>query len=307
MTLDELANAQPFASPLAVPEWTLGCFRRRSITYATGWEDTDTTVIWVQSHGLTGDIRIPRGRPANAGRKFLADCSKADLIELAKSEGFVARTSWSRGQMSWSPLAAFQPYDKWAEPGRLERVGPCLVEWAPSGIYVEDWRMLEGSTGLSVGLTLISETRLDGVEKPRTGGLVIAGDHAILVMGRRESLETGRLHEQIASAKDFRAFTKQAFDSEVAYGVRSGGAYTIKLAVDPFSEGKPLFQPDGFERGVAPDELIQHPAPHEPWSLRRWKIDTLLATQPRSAATKASPEGMAWLLAESATLLPPIS
>jgi len=201
----------------------------------------------------------------------------------------VAQTSWRDGHMHWDAFAAFQPYEKWPEPGRLERVGACLIEWAPSGTYVEDWRMLPGSGGLSVGLRLISETGSDGIERPREGGLVIAGDHAILVLDRRESVGEGRAHELIAAGAD----PCKVFDAVVAYAVKG----EVVLAVDPALEGGPMFT-DDFSPGDE-GELIQQ----EGHVVRRWKIDTLLSGQERSAATPATEAGLAWLAAESGTLL----
>jgi hypothetical protein len=303
VTLDELARARPFAQPLAVPEWTLGCFHRRSITFANGQEDRDTQVIWLQSHGLTGDIRVSKNRPALNGRQSLTDCSAAELAVIGQGDGFVARTAFADGHMRWDAFAAFQPYDKWPEPGRLERVGPALIEWAPSGVYVEDWRLQPKSSGLSVGLRLISETRLDGVEHPREGGMVIAGDHALMVIGRREPLPQGRVQELIARSPRPREIAKAAFDCEVAYALASEGGYEIVLAIDPFANGRALFLDNGFEAGEAPDELIQRPGPTEGFSLRRWKIDTLLAGQKRSRETPATAQSLSWLEAEKDTLL----
>lgn len=62
-SLDELARAGAVDAEARVPAWTLGCFLRRSIVYATGCDDTLTKVVWVQSHTMTGDLRIPPNRP----------------------------------------------------------------------------------------------------------------------------------------------------------------------------------------------------------------------------------------------------
>jgi hypothetical protein len=303
VTLDELAGCHGFAVPLAVPEWTLGCFHRRSIAFATGQEDASTRVIWLQSHGMTADIRIPATRPDLSGKFSLSDCTSEELAALAVSDGFIARTSWSDGQMRWDAFAGFQPYNKWPEPGRLERVGPCLIEWPPSLVYVEDWRLQPGSEGLSVGLRLLSETGLDGIERPRQGGLVIAGDHALLVIDRREPLPKGRVQEMIEAAADPQALARQAFDAQVAYGRRQAETYETVLAVDPFAEGQFLFAPDSFAVSSL-QTLVQTGDGSEGWRKRLWAIDTLLRDQSRPAATPASAEGRAWLTAEAATLLP---
>jgi len=297
MTLEELARAAPFTRPLAVPAWTLGCFHRRSITYADGTEDAAVRVIWVQSHGLTGDLRIPARRPDLAGRRSLADCTRDELVELAKGEGGVADTSFPGGRMDWTNWAAFQPYDKWPEAGQLRRVGPALIEFAPSGIYVEDWRLQPGSAGLRVGLRLISETAPGAEPAPRDGGLVIAGDHAILALARRRALPAaGPVHRQLAADPSLAA---DVFDAEASYARRGpDGDWRVELAIDPFAEGKapPL-------TGFAADQQGRLRQTLEDGVVRLWSIDTLLADQPLDAATDAAPEGQAWLRRESETLL----
>jgi hypothetical protein len=298
MRLEELARAAPFARPLAVPAWTLGCFHRRSITYANGAEDAATRVIWIQSHGLTGDLRIPAQRPDLNGRVSIAECMPEQRVKLAKGEGGVADTAFADGRMSWGNWAAFQPYDKWPEPGELRRIGPALIEFAPSGIYVEDWRLQPGSAGLRVGLRLVSETAPGGAPQPRDGGLVIAGEHAVFALARRRPLAEGvPAHRQLAADP---ALTGAVFDAQAAYARQEpAGRWRIVLAVDPFMEGGEL-DLDGF-------------APGEPGFLRQslargterlWRIDTLLADQPLDVATAASAEGAAWLDQEAGVLLP---
>ncbi|MEI7933237.1 MAG: hypothetical protein WCI21_09325 [Alphaproteobacteria bacterium] len=302
MSLEDLARSRPFAKPLAVPAWTLGCFKRRCITYATGVEDCLTEVIWVQSHGLTGDLRIPASRQRPAGTS-LGDCSAQELAELAKAEGFAAQTRWADGVMSWDGFASFQPYDKWPEPGRLERVGASLIEWAPSGIYVEDWRMQPGSDGLSVGLRLETETGFDGRERARQGALVIAGRHALRVIGRWGELPERPLHEQAAAAADATGLARTIFETEISYGTKTAGGYQIERSVNPFVEDSVMFRDEAFERGEDIDVLIETSRHGQPWTSRKWRIDTLLAGQARPVATPAAAEGLAWLERESPTLL----
>ena len=300
MRLEDLAGIRPFDGAASVPDWTLGAFRRRCITYATGAEDTDTRVIWVQSHGLTGDLRIPAWRPDVAGRGELAGCTVEELALLAQSEGGVARTGWSQGLMDWSGWAAFQPYDKWPEPGLLTRIGPCLVETAPSGIYVEDWRLQPGGEGLLAGLRLVSETGEDGRARPRDGGLVVAGDHALLALDRRTPLKAGvPAARQILEASDPGAIAAAAFDFFAAYATRGAdGVHRIQLAIDPFAEGRPL-DLDGFRPAAAPGHLLQRVQGVE----RLWAVDTLRLRDDPSLATAASSEGLAWLEREGPVLL----
>ena len=84
------------AAPQPVPEWALGGFRRRCITFFDGTEDTTTEVLWLQSHGLTADFRR-RGSPPRAA-------SLAAIGQL--SEGMQARMkeSMKSGKPGYYPV-----------------------------------------------------------------------------------------------------------------------------------------------------------------------------------------------------------
>lgn len=289
MTLDELARAAPVARQVAVPAWTLGCFHRRCITYATGAEDTTTLVVWIQSHGLTGDIRIAAGRADVSHRGGLGDCTIPELDSLLHAEGGVAETSWADGLMSWDNWVAFQPYDKWPEPGALSRVGACLIEFAPSGAYVEDWRLQPGSDGLLVGLRLETENG-----RSRDGGLVIAGRHAILSLGRRAPLPAETpAPVQFRATDDPYALAAAAFDA-ITWYAQDG---VVVASTDPFAHGDTL-DLEGFE-AAEPGYLIQTLTSG---GVRRWRIDTLLADQAIASPTAADPAGAAWIAEEGARL-----
>jgi hypothetical protein len=297
MTLEELARAAPVVRAPAVPAWTLGCFHRRSITYASGAEDASTRVIWTQSCGLTGDLRLPSRRPDVAARGALPECAPEELVELAKGEGGVADTAWANGLMSWGNWAAFQPYDKWPEPGALRRIGPALIEFAPSGIYVEDWRLQPGSSGLRAGLRLVSETPPGGAPAPRGGGLVIAGDHAVFALARRTPLAEGvPAWRQLAANP---SLAETVFDAQAAYACRElDGVWRVALSIDPFLEGQPLSL-DGFTP-VGPDTLRQT---LNDGTERLWRVDVLMTDQTVHAPTPAAQDGETWLQREAETLL----
>jgi hypothetical protein len=288
MTLEELARQAPFARPLAVPAWTLGCWRRRCITYANGREDADTTVIWIQSHGLTGDLRIPAWRPSTAGKTGFGDFEQADLKLLASVEGGVADTRWDGHRMAWDNWSAFQPYDKWPEPGVLQRVGASLIEWAPSGIYVEDWRLQGGSSGPLVGLRLEEE---DGCK--RDGGLVISGDHAMFTLGRLEELP-----ESLPAQRQLSAGADRLFEAEASYCRRAMTGWSVEQSTNPFLEGDTTPLTDGFE--PAGEGLLRQRAGGRQ---RLWRIDCLLADVDIPHQTPASAEGQAWLVGEAPVLL----
>src|SRR5579862_6775739 len=157
MTLEELAAISPPHPASPAPDWLIGCFRRRSITFFQGQCDTSTEVLWLQTRGICADIRLSPERPRALGRTSLDEFSDLELVRLAAAEGGTARTAWDGISMRWSNWRAFQIHDKWPEPGILQRIGDCVIEFAPSGAYVEDWRLQPSRPGPVVGLQLLEE------------------------------------------------------------------------------------------------------------------------------------------------------
>jgi hypothetical protein len=168
--------------PVTVPEKLLGCWHRKSIRFADGTEDGSTKVIWVQTLSGVGDIRIPVTRPDLRARASLADCSKEELLALAEQDCFCGVTLFDASARpfpaaSWpkeSYLFRFQPAITFPEPGWMDWLdgGTCMIERAPSGAYVEDWRLQPSSQSFGAQLTQINA--------PTLTCLYVAGDHAIL-------------------------------------------------------------------------------------------------------------------------------
>jgi hypothetical protein len=306
VTLDEIASRETATPALRVPSWSLGTVRRRSITFANGHCDDRTFVIWVQAHGMTGDLRIHPARPVFTRSDRLEDLDLETLSRLASVEGGIATTSWSDGVMSWSDWIGFQPYDKYPEPGLMQRVGDCMMEFAPSGIYVEDWRFQPSSPGLLAGLRLISDVDTSGVERPRQGGLVIAGDHAISSIARRQELAQGtRAQDFVRLSVDPVAALKRIFDCSVDYAVRSQGSYRIAQSTDPRREGRLVELATGFSMTELPGVVRQRVSDDPEIRSRLWRIDSLAADVEFPLTTTVAPERLAWLEAEADTLIEP--
>ncbi len=307
MTLDELAHEIDTPPPAGVPEWTLGTHRRRSISFATGFEDANTFVVWVQAHDMTGDLRVNPARPKLAADDRLEDLDLESLVKLASVEGGIATTSWTDGLMRWSGWIGFQPYDKYPEPGVLRRVGDCMIEFAPSGIYVEDWRYQESEPGVLAGLRLVAETGRDGTERSRAGGAVIAGDHAILALGRRVPLPEGtRAQDLVRESDDPVAALRQALDCTVDFAERTAdGAFRIKASTDPRREGSNLALMQRLVPGPIEGRLIEILDDDEASASRLWHIDSLEGGREFPLSTPAPAEQMAWLAAEADTLIDP--
>lgn len=172
MNLGELAPALPeteIAGP-AFPRRLLGAFRRKGITFCTGVTDERTLVHWFQSRTFTIDLRLPDGA----------------ATPVADRQGWIGDTLWdeNRQQMSWRVSRSYQPGNQWPEPAEFRFIGNSVLEFAPSGAYVEDWRQ-QSTGGPLIGLRLrdmLDETT--GRILPMDGGLIVAGEHVALARSR---------------------------------------------------------------------------------------------------------------------------
>jgi hypothetical protein len=312
MDLVELCSLQGTNPPSrGVPVWTLGCFRRRSITFFNGDSDDTTLVLWLQSRGLTGDLRLAAGRPQVPSREALSDLPLADLVTLAEVEGGISPTRFDgggapgvelSGTMHWLDWTAFQAHDKWPEPGELRRVGDCLIEFAPSGAYVEDWRLQPGGDGPLIGLTLLEERDDKGKLLHRGGGLVIAGEHAIFVRGRPEALPPcNKVTDLVERATREPLLLDALFGFEASYARRdAAGRYVVQSSTLPWREGKPLLAFGGFnlQDGVVLQKARENNRAVE----RRFTVDTLESSYEDWLATPATTAATQWLHEETTLL-----
>lgn len=307
MTLEDIAEERLATGTQRVPDWALGCVRRRSISFATGVEDRETRVFWVQAHGMTGDIRVNPARPSLPADVPLSSLDRDTLVLLAGVEGGVAATSWAEPIMSWADWIGFQPYDKYPEPGVMRRVGDCMIEFAPSGIYVEDWRFLPSTPGLLAGLWLEAEIDHAGKEHRRQGGLVVAGDHAIRTLARRDELPAGtRAQDFVRTSSDPVAALERVFGCITDYAVRDGTKWTIDASTDPRRENSSVSLLGPLSQSRHPDLLIETVIDDPSISRRVWRIDSLEAGHIFSPATHLDPAGRVWLDREADTLLHPL-
>jgi len=155
---------------LSFPRNLLGTFRRKSISFCTGVTDETTIVYWFQSKSFSIDLRL----------------SEAGATPLTERQGWVGDTEWedAASLLSWRIGRSYQPRNQWPEPARLSFIGNCVLEFAPSGAYVEDWRQ-RSTVGPYLGLRLVSMlNEATGREYAVSGGLVIAGEHAAFVQSR---------------------------------------------------------------------------------------------------------------------------
>lgn len=307
MNVFELAAGFPARPSGGVPEWMLGHFRRRFITFADGRSDERTEVHWVQSRTFTIDLRLPAGPPLPA--RPLAHYDADSLRVLANHEGWMADTLWQDGQLSWRGGVSLQVHNRWPEPAPLQRVGNCMIEFAPSGAYVEDWR-LQATGGPLIGLRLIEERDVaSGVVRQRGGGLIVCGDHAAWTHGRARILDLppGQTLRDRASLVCGDAAQLQPlfdFETSLAHG-EVGKAYHVVLSTQPARVGQTLdllgFDAPKGDR-VRQRLSIDAGDGYRVEVVREYIIDVLAPDWQPDLSTPQSAEGAAWFESEFETL-----
>lgn len=192
---------------LSFPRNLLGTFRRKTITFCTGVTDETTLVYWVQSRSFSIDLRLPEGA----------------ATPVTERQGWIGDTMWDDAtrQLSWQIRRSYQPRNQWPEPAELCFIGNCVLEFAPSGAYVEDWRQ-QSSTGPFLGLRLMGmQNDVTGEEFAMEGGLVIAGENAAHARSRLP-----RIDDALQGAA--------SLDAALAAGIASEAdveSYEVSLAI----------------------------------------------------------------------------
>jgi hypothetical protein len=305
MTLEELAGRVTHSPGSSVPDWMLGCFRRRCISFANGESDNQTIVYWFQSRTFTIDLRLPLAAE-QVRAAALEDYSADELAVLANYEGWVAACDWTDEKMSWHGGTALQTTNRWPEPAELRRIGNCMTEFAPSGAYVEDWRLQPSESGPLIGLRLVEEYDPETEQRfPRTGGLIICGDHAAWVLGRSGPMTDtdSSLPDMAASAVGDRERLQTLFDFEtsVASGSLAQG-YTILHSTRPDRVGQPLLSEGSFD-WIEDTRYVEQTFSHEGQNrVRVFEVDVIESDYAFALGTPSNKAAEAWFQQESTTL-----
>lgn len=292
-------------SPLkSVPEWMLGCFKRRSITFATGQCDTDTNVFWLQGRNITIDLRLPI-KADQVSIKALENYSSAELCTLANYEGWYAETVWKDELLRWQGGCSLQVHNRWPEPGIMHRVGDCMIEFCPSASYVEDWRLNSKKPGPLVSLRMIEEReRETGRFRHHDGALIICGNWAGLVLGRAEAKVSGS-HRQLRDLVKIANIDELArlfnFECSIAEGTVNSG-FNIGYSTKPERLNQALFSLDGFSIDKKNGEILHHFEQDGKAIERRFSIDSIEAEYAFTPATPMQDTSKSWFRYEEETL-----
>ncbi len=228
-----------------VPEQLIGCWKRHSIDFKNGMVDQTTRVIWLQTASGVADIRISADRPDMRHRAGLASCSRDELLALAEQDCFAATTLFDPVATPYPTaiwpvsldLFRFQPVVSFPEPGWLEWKdnGSVMIEYAPSGAYEEEWRLLENEPPFAIHLMKAGS---DAIEC-----LYVVGDHAVRARSRRCAISQKRPLADIArECGDDLSPIREILDCEFSYARRNAASkdYVIELSTLPWLEGQSL-------------------------------------------------------------------
>ena len=170
------------------PDLMLGCWRRAWIEFADGARDDTTTVVWLQTESLMADVRIAADRPDLRDRVGLHQCSLDELRSIAAadaSSGYTDCGPVTAGPDSVRTAVAqwhtrghgvnFQPVSAFPEPGLMtwNDDATVMTEKAPSGAYVEEWRLVPGSRDC------LSVTQVDDETIYRAGPVAVSCDRRV--------------------------------------------------------------------------------------------------------------------------------
>jgi len=225
--------------PPAVPQACRGVWKRKLLR-TPEFEDSSSTVYWLQTSLWHGDIRIPVYRPPCKGRQSLAQCSREELLDLAAQQGFAGTTSVEGDTCRWLRRVDFQPPSGFNDVGRIEFSSPDLMlEYGIEQEYFEIWERLPNSVGnehVDVQFEPGDDTR---AARPRSV-LLATGDYFIFVCPRPMTLPQA---DNLASLTGDDGALRAALDFEISFGSRSGAtsaSWVIQRSTFPWREGERL-------------------------------------------------------------------
>lgn len=303
MNLLELVEQAPAGidrrTDRSVPDEFIGVFRRNSISFSNGLSDFETKVYWLQSRNFTIDIRLPVEQ--HIGQD---ETEEEHINEMLDYEGWMASSLWRDEKLSWEGGVSYQIENRWPEKAILHRVGNSFVEFAPSGAYVEDWRLQPSTSGPIVALSMTQETNSNGEITSRGGGLFVLGDFLGVVRNRPSQLQ-----EKISGfdslkhaweANNSGLTAKEICDFEVSIARKSeSGGYDIFESTKPWLKGS-SFELDGFNWE---GEKLAQEVTRDGCDLKRvYEVDMLVQDWAFDLTTPSKPETQEWMNRHERTL-----
>jgi hypothetical protein len=307
MRLKDLIKTIDKKDQNGIPNWMLGYFKRKSISFYNGKSDFITDVCWFQSRTFTIDLRLPKRKLEKKDIKFY---SKYEFEEIANYEGWIADSIYDGKKLFWKGGVSYLNTNKWPEPAFVQKVGNCMMEFCPSNSFVEDWRLQNTKEDSLIGLELIEEINLTTNEILRnSGGLIICGEYAAICLGRDKNTEEkfSKMDfslEDILLSDDFSNDEKAKFlnfETSVARGNLDDG-YDIILSTNPNKYDEKLLDLDYFEFSEDKKYIYQIFEENNQKIKRVYKIDMIDSNFKFEYTTKTTQDAKNWFKKEERTL-----
>jgi hypothetical protein len=220
----------------SVPDAYLGVWKR-ALLRTPEFEDTTSTVFWLQTPVWHGDIRIPVSRPPCADRRSLHECTREELSGLSEQQGFAGVTRVEEDICRWLRRVDFQPPSGFDDVGRIEfESEERMLEYGVQQDYFEIWERLPGSTGEVHVEVEFRDGEDEAVSRP-IRILLATGRYFIHVRPRLMTLpQAGHLTELTTGDASLRS----ALDFEISFGTRGPVGWTILHSTLPWREGEPF-------------------------------------------------------------------
>ncbi len=227
-----------------VPQVLFGCWRRSWIRYADDTLDDTTAVVWLQTESEMADVRIHPETNKISHRAGLRECTLEELRILAgndASSGMTlcgAATPGADGvrcaTASWHTRdhgVNLQPVSAFPEPGLMtwNDEATVMVERAPSGAYIEEWKLVPGSRDLL------------SVTHDEDGSTYRAGPIAVFVRDRTTPIpREAPLVDLVDENATDRSLIESLLDCEFSVAELGDTGWTIVASTLPWRRGATL-------------------------------------------------------------------
>jgi hypothetical protein len=226
------------ATTTPVPDAFVGVWKRKLLR-TPEFEDTVSTVYWMQTSLWHADIRIPVYRAPCTGKHSLAQCTREELLDLAAQQGFSGTTAVDGDICRWLRRVDFQPPSGFNDVGRIEFSSPDLMlEYGIEQEYFEIWERMPGSIGQEHVNVEFAEGEDPQAARPRSV-LLATGSYFMRVRPRRMVLPQA---DNLATLTGDDHALRAALDFEISFGTRGGPPETwvIQRSTLPWREGERL-------------------------------------------------------------------
>jgi hypothetical protein len=219
---------------------------------APGFRDETTQVLWLQTRTWYADLRVPADRPGPRTPAGFGAYAAAELLELAKIQGFAGELSAGEGICLWRRDFDRQPPGPVPDEARYAFDGPdVMIEDGVHADYQEIWRREPASAGPFAAFRLVDPAKPGGL-------LVAAGDHLMEFLAHPGAALSGGTLAELVSARlaaGDRAGAEGLLETRIRYARRDGEGWRTRLSSHPWLEDKPMWPAGGLELDVAAGRL----------------------------------------------------